>query len=170
MRHKLSHKLLAQNSNCDCNSLLFLDTSDYIESIEPTSPIIQIYPPNWSEHYSISYNILGITNITPKHINHECLPSGVYNLVQSVCPNDKVKVSSCFLLTCKEMNRIAELACTFVDKCEEEHLTDLLDLKYSFEIAKDLVCGGKVKEGTILYNTSVKKLEKLEKSEECDVC
>ena len=97
-KHKISGLILEQH--CDCSKILYLDTSKYLNFPEPCNNIIQITFPNWDNYYTIPYNMNGITILKPELFNHNSFPSGIYQFIQSVSPNDKVKYSYCYLNIC----------------------------------------------------------------------
>lgn len=160
MKHKIEGTII---ETCNCEIISFLDTSEYVEGVEITNPMMQIFPPNWDTYFSLEYNTNSITVFKPEHIGHGSFPSGVYHFKQSICPNDKVLNEFCYLNICCERNEIAELYCGASDETVE----DLVDYSIKLDIAQKLVAKGKVKEGSELYNIIRKKLNKLSSCETC---
>lgn len=145
----LAYSILEQ---CDCDIITFLDTSTY--AVEPDNAILRIFPPDFNSYYSIRYNPQQITLIRASSLRHECLPSGLYHIVQSVCPNEATEVESCYLHVCPERDRIMQLACE--DPSEE--LSDLLmELDIAQRLAKE-----HPKKGIELLNKVKERLDEIE--------
>ena len=162
-KHKISGLILEQHCNCD--KMLYLDTSEYLTFPEPCNNILQITFPNWDNYYTIPYNMNAITILKPELFNHNSFPSGIYEIIQSVSPNDIIKHSFCYLNICCELQRIIKLSS---DICDEDLLETLFNLRFQFITAQDLIYAGYNQQGIELYNVSVKQLDKLEKP--CDIC
>ena len=154
--------------DCDCNIITFLDTSIYNTDLAPENLMLQIAPPNWSSYYSINYNKEAITLIRPSHIAHSTLPSGIYHIIQSAKPNDKVFIKCCYLNVCNELKEITELACICID--EDESLEELFELKMGLEAAQSLVYSGETVKGKNLYTTIVSKLKIISSKKNCEIC
>jgi hypothetical protein len=142
---------------CDCDIISFLDTSTYLPNI--TNPILRIFPPNWSEYINIPYNLNQITLITPGLLKHSTLPSGVYKIIQSVCPNDKSFKEYCYLQICKDLQCLKEIVCEYSE--DEIIMNKVFTLKMQLEAAQDLVYECDVNKGTELYNITVNQIKDL---------
>jgi len=163
MEHTISGSIVEQ---CDCCVLAFMDTSEYMDTVETTNPVLQIYPPNWNSYVNIPYNINGITLIRSKHLKIGSIPSGLYHFKQSVCPNEETEVSSCYLNICPEIKKIENAACLHQD--DEEKLEELYDLKMDLEIAQGMVNNSNcdTEKAIKLFNDAVKDIDKLN-NEDC---
>lgn len=162
MKHKIEGGIIEQ---CKCNIISFLDTSEYIEGLEVTNPILQIFPPDWDKYFSIKYNLNGITILRPEHINHGSFPDGIYHFIQSICPNDKLINKFCYLNICCTRKHLASLICDYMNN--EDKLEELYKLKMQLESSQDLVELGEVKKGTELFKITRKSLNRLKP---CNIC
>ena len=162
-KHELSGSIVEQ---CDCCVLAFMDTSQYSEEVEVTNPILQIYPPNWNKYVNVPYNVNGMTYIRGKHLKIGGLPSGLYHIKQSVCPNEKTEVESCYLNICPEMDKIKNAACIHSE--DEEKRSELHDLMMDLKVAQGMITGGNcdAEKAIKLFNDAVKDIDKLN-NEDC---
>ena len=157
MQHNISGQILAQEANCDCNKIIFIDTSTYQAEVD--NPLLRICPPNWNKYVDVQFNVSAITVLEPKHIKHASFPDGAYHIIQSVCPNGKTEKSFCYFHTCCLKEQLNEKICDNLDNKEE--LEKLFEYKMNLDILNDIP----VEEATTLYNNTKKQLNKM-----CDEC
>ena len=123
-------------------------------------PILRIFPPDFDSYGQIEYNMTGVSFIRPEHIKHSNLPSGLYTFVQSICPNDKTEVKTCYLHVCPERCKLSKLAC-------EDDNEKITDLWFQLEVAQSMVeeCPEKACQ---LFEEIKKEISKLEN--DCNIC
>lgn len=150
MKSILTHTILEQ---CDCNAIVFLDTSEYQGDV--TSPILRIFPPDLNSYVNINYNLNAITVIKPEHIKFSSFPSGVYRFIQSICPNADTEVETCYLNVCNERDAIKKIA------CDDQKLEELADLLFYLDIAQGIVneCKDKAIEILQIVQDKISKLK-----------
>ena len=104
---------------------------------------------------------------TPDQAELPMIPSGLYKIEQSICPNDKLFFKYNFFNIFNELSCIAELVCEYDG--DQTKLGQLLELKNQLELAKMLAesCA-KEKEAIYLFNIAYKKLAMLKSN--CETC
>ena len=158
----------------DLRYLTIYDFSQYNTDIPTTNSVYRITIPNFNKYVDLSYvpnttlnvgaNLLQLSNVWDPALL-PVLPSGLYTINQSVCPNDKLVNEYVFFNIAVELKRIALAVCEFSDN--KEKLAKLFDLKNQFELAKMLAedcC--RSKEATTLFNLALKALNLI--SSDCD--
>jgi hypothetical protein len=163
-KNKLDSSIIRDDSG-DCCVMLFLDKSEYL--VDAKNPILNITPPNFTDYISLEYNMNAITILKAENIGFETFSSGIYKFEHSVCPNDKVKRSFCYLNICEEIACINRLKC---EEDDEKILEELVNLYFEFQIAQDSVNLCSVNQALCTYNIAKKKLENLINKSQCDVC
>lgn len=153
MKNIISGSIIVQN---DPNIIAFLDTSKYLEGAK--NFILKITPPNWSSYVNIEYNKEAITLIKPEHLKLDCLPSGIYHICQSVCPNELTEVCICYLNANIELQELNELACEYIE--QDKDLEGLYDLRWEIDVAQGIANECPEKAAT-LFNIIRKKIDKL---------
>lgn len=168
MKNTISGSILEQD---DCNVIPFLDTSEYLPNV--TNPVLKITPPNWTSYVNVEYNMNAITLLKASHLKQCDLPSGIYQICQSVCPNKETETCFCFLNTCKETKRLNDLACAVLEEdCSEDRerkLKEIFCLKFQLETAKGIADTDSSK-AIELFNISCKQISKLESKTDLSNC
>ena len=153
----------------DLRYLTITDFSTYNTDIPVTSSIYRITVPNFNQYVDIPYtpgtaininsNLLNLT-ATRRVSGLACLPSGLWIINHSVCPNDKVFIEYYFFNIAPDLKELANAVCC--NKEDEEIIDKLWDIKQSFELAKILAedCGD-TKKAIALYNQAAKQLANL---------
>lgn len=153
----------------DPKYLTLVDTSVYNTDLPITEPLLKITLPNFNKFVYVPYEPSAVNNINSHLLNLSSgwpggiieLPSGVYTINQSICPNDKLYVEYNILNIAPDLNRLARAMC-MVDCIDLEAFRPYYDLLMSLEIAKMLVeTNNNVKDGVSLYNLTVRKIQKL---------
>lgn len=157
MKHNISGIILEQQDNCDCNKIIFIDTSKY--QAEVTNPLLRIYPPNWDKYIDVQFNVSAITILEPKHIKHVTFPDGSYRIIQSVCPNEKTEVGFCYFHTCSLEETLCKMISENID--DEDKLEELFTQKMYLDSVKKL---DPIK-ATEVYNNVANKLKNI-----CNEC
>ena len=144
----------------DTKYLTITDLSVYNNEIPVTSSIYRITIPNFSRYVDIPYqpgtalsinsNLLKLTSATSVTglVN---LPSGLWTINQSICPNDQLYNEYYFFNIAPNMEKLKNAVC-----CHKDHpdkLDALWALKQEFELAKILAEDCKdTKAAVALYN------------------
>lgn len=153
----------------DTKFLTFTDLSVYNTDIEVTNPILRIVIPNFNRYVDISYTPSTVMNINSNLLYLSAvntvdqlldLPSGLYTITQSICPNDKVYYTYHFLNITPELHAIAQSVC-----CHSNYprvIEELWQIKCNFEVAKILAesCASP-EEGVTLFNIACDQLQNL---------
>ena len=152
MKHQLS---ISQVKQSDLDILVFLDTSEYIKDFSLTNPLIRVFPPDLGEFYiELEYHTETVNIIRPKALKYCELTSGVYKIIQSVCPNEKTEVTHYLFHAGIERKKIKENLCNgeewsdlmlqldiaefIVSECPEKSSKILKDVK--FQIKQKELC------------------------------
>lgn len=150
----------------DPKYITITDLSLYNPEVPVTSAVYRITLPNFGKYIEIAYipstvlninsNILMLTNAVDEAGLKE-LPSGLYVINQSICPNDKVFVEYNYFNIAPDLKKLALLTCVLKDN--DDALVELFELRVKLELAKTLAeecC--KPKEAIALYNLTSKKI------------
>ena len=168
--------LLSRAQVLDARYLSILDMSQYNTDVPVTNAVYRITLPNFNKYVDVSYTPNTMTNIgtnlmllssTPNQADLPAIPSGLYKIEQSICPNDKLFFKYNFFNIFNELSCIAELVCEYENDLNT--LEKLLALKDQFELAKMLAesCA-KEKEAIYLFNIAYKTLAMLKSN--CETC
>lgn len=157
----------------DLRYLTIHDFSQYNTDVPVTNAVYRVTIPNFNKYVDISYipstvmnigaNLLKLSTVYDPNLL-PIIPSGLYKITQSICPNDQLFNTYSFFNISTELARLAKLVCEFKDNPEK--LIKLFDLKMQFELAKMLAEDCKEKEGVILFNLALKNLNLL--SSDCN--
>ena len=150
----------------DTKYLMLYDLSVYNEDVPITNPIYKITLPNFNQYVEVNYipgtllnvnsNILKLTDtLDPNALTD--IPSGLYLIRQSICPNDKLYYEHKYFNIVPNILELAQLVCDRYD--DKKALEDLFEIKMQLETAKMLAetcC--KEKQAAALYNLAVRRL------------
>lgn len=157
--------------NKDENFMYLLDTSVYNTDVPVDNPILRITPPNFNKYIDIPYKpstIIRFNNDTLFADHSSNLSSGLYKIIQSVCPNDILQVTHYFFHRVKEYKQLAKMACYFREKGDEDGLLKIFELKMYLDEVQNLLdeceCIDKAIE---LYNVVVKRISILDRDCNC---
>lgn len=149
----------------DCKYITITDFSVYNPDIEVTNALYRITLNAFNQYVDIPYtpgtamninsNLLKLTNAV--HADLCNIPSGLYTIHQSVCPNDKLYFEYYLFNICPDLKKLAEAIC-----CHREDMDKvdaLWDIKRDLELSKMLAedCND-TKRATALYNMAAKQL------------
>ena len=162
--------LSSQAQVLDLRYLTITDFSTYNTDVAVTNAIYRIGLPNYNQYVDIPYTPGTATNINSNLLLLSSattvgglmeLPSGLWEITQSVCPNDKVFYSYVFFNIAPDLKKLADKVCC--NKEDDSVLDRLWDIKQSFEVAKMLAedCGD-VKRACALYNQAHDRLSKMD--------
>ncbi len=149
----------------DCEYLTIIDTSEYNPDVPIENPILRIELPNFNKYVDIPYTPKAVNNINSnllKLTTTKCdLPSGVYTITQSICPNDKLSTTYSVLNVCPDMKTLGCALCD-VGSSDPDKYKEFHELLMSLDIAKFLIekCNN-LTDGVELYNITSKKISKL---------
>lgn len=152
----------------DARYLSITDMSVYNLDIPITNSIYRITIPNFNKYVDVAYtpntvlhvnsNLLMLTNTAD--VQGLCdLPSGIYTIRQSICPNDLLFKESIFFNMLNEVKKLAQLVCEIEEK---SLLIELYDIRNELYLAKTLAencC--KEDKAVSLFNQSSKAITKL---------
>ncbi len=162
-------ELSSKTQVLDVRYLTITDFSIYNTDIPVTSSIYRITIPNFNKYVDVSYTPGTAININSNLLNLTttrtvgglaCLPSGLWTINQSVCPNDKLFNEYYFFNISPDLVELATAVCC--NKEDEDILEKLWDIKMNFELAKTLAeeCGD-TKKAIALYNQAAKQLARI---------
>lgn len=156
----------------DSRFITLMDTSQYNTDIPVTSPMYRIYMYNFDRYVDLSFtpgsvlhvntNLLKLTNTT----DHESLgniPSGLYKIVQSVCPNDKLFIEKYLFNTVPALDCLADLV--IANKCDDRKLSKLHKIKEILDLVQFLTQKGCVEDAVAAYKIATDKLA--QEKEDC---
>lgn len=157
------------NNYIDCKTLSIADTSVYNEDVPITDSIYRITLPNSNKYVDIVYAPRSVTHINSNNLRLSnttdtdqliSIPSGIYTIRQSICPNDKLFFEYKYLNICVDYNNL--ISCLATLDCNDNRYEKYYHLKNRLLIAQDLVniCGD-VEKGITLYNTTVNQINSL---------
>ncbi len=174
MKTVLNHIVLSEIS--DCKTFTLIDKSVYVTPPQVTSAQYRITIPNFNAYVDVAYtpnqaitinsNILKLSN-TPFQEQLVCLPSGLYIIRQSICPNDKLFIEKKYFNICNELNSLSALACEALQDCKKD-LSTIYKLYQNFYIAKDVIETCDECKGITLYNETLKELQSLTDTNCCN--
>jgi hypothetical protein len=153
----------------DSKFITITDFSVYNEEIPVTNALYRITIVNFNQYVDIPYtpgtvmnintNLLKFTSV--KYSSLGDVPSGLYLINQSVCPNDKLYYEYYLLNITPDLNKVADAVCC--NQGDAEKLDTLWQIKMELEMAKSLAetCGDTAK-ATSVYNAAVKALSRLD--------
>ena len=153
----------------DLKYLTITDLSVYNTDVPVTNSVLRITLPNWNKYVDVAFtpntvlnvnsNMLLLSQVTDPELLSN-LPSGIYKIRHSICPNDKLFYEYNVFNIEPELDLIACTVCSNADN--PEVLKELFELKYKLELAKTLgeSCS-KEKEAVILFNLISKRINGL---------
>ncbi len=161
----------------DVKFLTLIDTSYYNKDVPVTDSIFRITLPNFNKYVDVDYpangvlnvnsNLLRLTNTSnPENLTE--LPSGLYKIRQSICPNDKIFKEKTFFNIQPDLMKLASIVCAASKSCDNDKLKELFILKSRLDEAKILAerCCLE-KEAVALYNATVEKINKAQTQCDC---
>lgn len=149
----------------DCKYITITDFSVYNSEIEVTNALYRITIAAFNQYVDIPYtpgtamninsNLLKLTNAAYADLCN--IPSGLYTINQSVCPNDKLYFEYYLFNICPDLKKLAQAACCHRE--DPDKIDALWDIKQKLELSKVLAedCGD-TKKATSLYNIASKQL------------
>lgn len=153
----------------DTKYLMLYDLSVYNKDVPVINAIYRITLPNFNQYIDINYvpgtllnvnsNILKLTDtLDPNALT--VLPTGLYIVRQSICPNDKLFYEYKYFNIQPDLEDIAQAVCDKFD--DKEALEGIFEIKMQLETAKMLAesCN-KEKQAAALYNVAKKRLNYL---------
>ena len=153
----------------DPKYLMLYDLSVYNTDVPVTNAIYRITLPNFNQYVEVNYtpgtllnvnsNILKLTDtLDPGALIS--LPTGLYVIRQSICPNDKLYYEYRYFNIQPDLEYLTQAVCDKYD--DKKALEDLFDIKMQLETAKMLAEGcGKDKQAAALYNVAKKRINYL---------
>lgn len=155
----------------DDGFMYLLDTSVYNSDISIDNPILRITIPNFEKFVDIPYipnTIIRFNNNTLFSDKSCNLSSGLYKIVQSVCPNDILQKTHYFFHSAKEYQELAELVCQYRSDNDKVNIEKVWELKMQLDEVQDLatVCACPDK-AVSLYNIVVKEIERMKRDCNC---
>lgn len=153
--------------------LTFLDFSKYNADIPVTNGIYRVVIPNFNKYVDIPYtpgNVLNVNSNLLKltdtiDLDGLCpVPGGLYEITQSICPNDKIFNKFWFFNTEPALTKLASIACSETDGSKLDRLYLLKTRLDEVKILAETCC--KLQEANTLYNVTFKELSRL--GEDCD--
>ena len=158
----------------DLRYLSIHDFSQYNTDIPTTNAVYRVVIPNFNKYVDIAYTPGTVMNIGANLLKLSAvydpellpvIPSGLYKITQSICPNDQLFKTYVFFNISPELHRLAKLVCQFNN--DTAKLAQIFDLKMQFELSKILAedcC--REKEGITLFNLALGNLNLI--SSDCD--
>lgn len=152
----------------DCKYITIHDFSVYNPDVEVTNALYRITLAAFNQYVDVPYTpntVMNINsnllNLTGAYYSGLCdIPSGLFVINQSVCPNDKLFSEYYLFNICPDLEKLKNAVCCW--KEDKEKLDLLWDIKMELELAKTLAedCND-TKKAIALYNTASKRLNQL---------
>ena len=150
----------------DHKYLTITDLSVYNPDVPVTNSVLRITIPNWSKYVEVPFEPNSVLNVTSNLLLLSQtadpvlllpLPSGLYEIRHSICPNDKLFFEYVLFNIQPELLKLAGAVCANLDN--PEVLKTLSRLKSQLELSKTLAesCG-KPKDAIALFNITSKKV------------
>lgn len=140
-------------SDQDCRFFSLVDTSIYNEDLEVTNPLYRIILPNFNKYVDIPYspNTVTVINSNLLKLTTEpgCIPDGLYQITQSICPNEKIYKEFNYYHTCTAMTNLGQVLCACIE--DKEKVKKLWELRMGLEDVKVLAQCGQIQKANILY-------------------
>lgn len=149
--------------------LSITDLSVYNPDVPVTSAMYRIFIAGFNQYVDVPYTPGSVTNINSNVLQMtsankvgdlSVLPSGLWTIRQSVCPNDKLFYEYVFFNITPNLKKIKDSVCC--NKNNDEILEELWDIKHTFELAKIMAedCGD-AKKANALYKVAVDQFNNL---------
>ena len=149
----------------DNRFITLMDTSQYNTDVPVTSPMYRVYMYNFDRYVDLSYvpgsvlhvntNLLKLTNTLDFEMLGD-IPSGLYKIVQSVCPNDKLFTEKYLFNTAPALDCLADLVVE--NKCDDRKLSKLYKIKEILDLVQFLTQKGCVEDAVAAYKVATDKL------------
>lgn len=149
----------------DNRFITLMDTSQYNTDVPVTSPMYRVYMYNFDRYVDLSYvpgsvlhvntNLLKLTNTLDFEMLGD-IPSGLYKIVQSVCPNDKLFIEKYLFNTAPALDCLADLVVE--NKCDDRKLSKLYKIKEILDLVQFLTQKGCVEDAVAAYKVATDKL------------
>ncbi len=152
--------------------MTFIDFSQYNADIPVTGAIYKITLPNFNKYVEVPYTAGHVLNVNSNllkltdtiDLDGLCpIPGGLFKIVQSVCPNDKVYFEFNFFNVEPALTRIAQIVCAETDGTKLDRLFTLKNRLEEVKIMAETCC--REKEAISLYNATFKEIARL--GEDC---
>lgn len=145
----------------DCRFFSLLDTSVYNKDLEITNAKYKIILPNFGKYVEIFYtpNTVTVVNTNLLKLTVEelgCIPDGLYQIEQSICPNDKLYKWINYYHICTAMTNLGQLLCGCIEN--KEKVRKIWEWRMELEDVQNLAACGQIEKANTLYQIVSNKI------------
>ncbi len=154
---------LAQLPLTFCEEFALIDLSVYNPDIPVENAYLEVLVPDLPAPVRLNYTVSGVTVLTTQNLklSEGCteIPSGLYVIVQTIKPNDRLRETHYVFNTIPERKMLACLVSEYIRECKD--LDMLFEIHASLDIVERLAKEAYCAEANKLFNTASNKLHSL---------
>lgn len=146
----------------DCRFFSLVDVSIYNPDLEVTNAKYKIILPNFDKFVEVPYtpNTVTVINtnlllLSVKELG--CIPDGLYQIEQSICPNDKLYKWFNYYHICTALTNLGKLLCSCIEN--KAKVKRIWELRMELTDVQQLAACGQIEKANTLYKIISSKIE-----------